>query len=306
MFFLNTRSRVNGSHARNRNLCAGAHILENGCAGSAEPPGPTCNAGRPRAQTTAPTQPAVGIRPGAYVAIFSSLPFQPPDVPRTPGIRQTETQPAVSRHPAAEIPGLSRGHRPVDILAQRQHVRVARPTLKAIDQEQSLATVHHARAWLYLLRPWCRWLRRCWSNGLTGASEGDSPTAQARVKLGLRPGRSIPLQPFLRLKALGQAHRASLALLPQRPRQDERRTGAHVHCEAAQASPPIFSVLSPGFNSSIGHLQLGQPFSKIRRLQCLDIGFYQLAQLASLSRGEIADRNGLQECRCCFGCVRGA
>ena len=34
--------------------------------------------------------------------------------------------------------------RPVDILAQRQHVRVARPTLKAFDQEQSLATVHHA------------------------------------------------------------------------------------------------------------------------------------------------------------------
>ena len=33
--------------------------------------------------------------------------------------------------------------RPVEILAQRQHVRVARPTLKAFDQEQSLATVHH-------------------------------------------------------------------------------------------------------------------------------------------------------------------
>jgi hypothetical protein len=35
---------------------------------------------------------------------------------------------------------------PVDILAQRQHVWIARPTLKAIDQEQSLATVHHAIA----------------------------------------------------------------------------------------------------------------------------------------------------------------
>ena len=35
---------------------------------------------------------------------------------------------------------------PVDIFAQRQHVWIARPTLKAIDQEQSLATVHHAIA----------------------------------------------------------------------------------------------------------------------------------------------------------------
>ena len=32
------------------------------------------------------------------------------------------------------------------MLAQRQHVQVARPTLKAFDQEQSLATVHHAIA----------------------------------------------------------------------------------------------------------------------------------------------------------------
>ena len=55
----------------------------------------------------------------AYVAIFSSLPSLPPDVPRTPGIRQTETQPAVSRHPAAEIPGLSRGH------LSRGHTRTA-------------------------------------------------------------------------------------------------------------------------------------------------------------------------------------
>src|SRR5262245_38189879 len=33
--------------------------------------------------------------------------------------------------------------RPVDSLAQRQHVWVARPTLKAFDQEQSLAAIHH-------------------------------------------------------------------------------------------------------------------------------------------------------------------
>src|SRR6266487_190086 len=101
----------------------------------------------------------------------------------------------------------------------------------------------------------------------------------------------------------GRAYRASLALLPQLPRQNKSSTGADVHREPAQASP----VLSPGFDSSFGHpLQLVEPFSKIRRLQCLDIGFYQLAKLASLSRGEIADRNGLQECRCCVGCVRGA
>jgi hypothetical protein len=62
--------------------------------------------------------------------------------------------------------------------------------------------------------------------------------------------------------------RASLALLPQLPRQNKSSTGAHVHREPAQASP----VLSPGFDSSIGHpLQLVESFSKIRRLQCLDI-----------------------------------
>jgi hypothetical protein len=52
------------------------------------------------------------------------------------------------------------------------------------------------------------------------------------------------------------------------------------------------SVLSPGFDSSIGRpLQPGQTFCKIPRHQCLDIGFYQFAQFASLNRGEIADRN---------------
>ena len=53
---------------------------------------------RPSVSGPAPTSP------------FSSLPSLPADVPRIPGIRQMETQPAVSRHPAAEIPGLSRGH----------------------------------------------------------------------------------------------------------------------------------------------------------------------------------------------------
>ena len=51
-----------------------------------------------------------------------------------------------------------------------------------------------------------RWLRRCGSNGLTGASEGDRPTAQARVKLGLRPGRCIPHQPFLLAQNPGYKH----------------------------------------------------------------------------------------------------
>jgi len=37
-----------------------------------------------------------------------------------------------------------------------------------------------------------------------------------------------------------------------------------------------------------------------------DVGFNQLTNLARLRRGEIADRNCLQECRRCGGCVRGA
>jgi hypothetical protein len=40
--------------------------------------------------------------------------------------------------------------RPVYILAQHQNIRVARPSLKAIDQEQSLATFHH---WAFRLWP---------------------------------------------------------------------------------------------------------------------------------------------------------
>jgi hypothetical protein len=42
----------------------------------------------------------------------------------------------------------------VDIFAQRQHVWIARPTLKAIDQEQSLATVHHWTVWSSFLQEW--------------------------------------------------------------------------------------------------------------------------------------------------------
>src|SRR5262249_21661156 len=66
-----------------------------------------------------------------------------------------------------------------------------------------------------------------------------------------------------------RARRASLALVPQLPRQNKSSTGAHVHREPAQAS----SVLSPGFDSSIGHpLQLVEPFSKILTLASLHQG----------------------------------
>src|SRR6266540_595734 len=43
---------------------------------------------------------------------------------------------------------------PVDIFAQRQHVRVARSTLKAIDQEQSIAAVHHWTVWSSICGPY--------------------------------------------------------------------------------------------------------------------------------------------------------
>ena len=85
---------------------------------------------------------------------------------------------------------------------------------------------------LYLLRPWCRWLRRCGSNGLTGASEGDRPTAAAHVKLGLRPGRCIPLQPFLLAqnpgyKRVGQASRFCLSDLVRMKSVPARPRGRH-------------------------------------------------------------------------------
>jgi hypothetical protein len=50
-----------------------------------------------------------------------------------------------------------------------------------------------------------------------------------------------------------RARRASLALLPQRPRQDERRTGAHVQpCDLAIA---VAAVL-PGKLDNIGRQTL--------------------------------------------------
>jgi hypothetical protein len=53
----------------------------------------------------------ISISVGAHGAIFSFAPSLPPDVPRTPGRRQMASQPAVSTgHPAAGMPGLSRGH----------------------------------------------------------------------------------------------------------------------------------------------------------------------------------------------------
>jgi hypothetical protein len=50
--------------------------------------------------------------------------------------------------------------------------------------------------------------------------------------------------------------------------------------------------LSPGFDSSIGDpLQLVEPFIKFCRLQRLNVGFNQLAKLASLGRGKLTLRN---------------
>src|SRR5262245_22510207 len=62
-----------------------------------------------RVATRRPSNPNLGL--GDHGAIFSSAPSLPPDVPRTPGMRQMVSQPAVSTgHPAAETLGLSHGH----------------------------------------------------------------------------------------------------------------------------------------------------------------------------------------------------
>src|SRR5215475_4367556 len=62
-----------------------------------------------RVATRRPSNPNLGL--GDHDAIFSSAPSLQPDVPRTPGMRQMASQPAMStRHPAAETLGLSRGH----------------------------------------------------------------------------------------------------------------------------------------------------------------------------------------------------
>ena len=46
-------------------------------------------------------RPDISICLGAHGAIFSSAPSLPPDVPRTPGMRQAESQPGLSRgHPS--------------------------------------------------------------------------------------------------------------------------------------------------------------------------------------------------------------
>src|SRR5262245_56030007 len=62
-----------------------------------------------RVATRRPSNPNLGL--GDHGAIFSSAPSLPPDVRRTPGMRQMASQPAVSTgHPAAETQNLSRGH----------------------------------------------------------------------------------------------------------------------------------------------------------------------------------------------------
>jgi hypothetical protein len=67
-----------------------------------------------------PSDPDISISLGAHGAIFFSSPSLPPDVPRTPGTRGMESQPAVSTgHPAAGTPALSRGH------LSRGHTRTA-------------------------------------------------------------------------------------------------------------------------------------------------------------------------------------
>src|SRR5262249_18955758 len=100
----------------------------------------------------------------------------------------------------------------------------------------------------------------------------------------LNTARSIPRgsKPWVR------ARRASLALLPQRPRQNQSSTGADVPCEP----PPFFSFFSPGFEPSMVHpLQLAKPLIKFCRLQRLNVGFNQLAKLAGLGRSKLTLRN---------------
>jgi hypothetical protein len=60
--------------------------------------------------SSVPHEGLIAFSPGAHGAIVSSAPSPPPDVPRTSGMRQVETQRAVSRRPAGGMLGLSRGH----------------------------------------------------------------------------------------------------------------------------------------------------------------------------------------------------
>jgi hypothetical protein len=69
-------------------------------------------------------------------------------------------------------------------------------------------------------------------------SMGSAPLTAASDRLRqalchLNTARSIPGGP----KPWVRARRASLALLPQRPRHNERRTGADVHCTRARPRP---------------------------------------------------------------------
>jgi hypothetical protein len=92
---------------------------------------------------------------GAHGAIFFSSPSLPPYVPRTPargGWNHNRRCPRDIRPP--ELLHCPVDICPVDIFAQRQHVWIARPTLKAIDQEQSIVAVHHWTVWSSICGPY--------------------------------------------------------------------------------------------------------------------------------------------------------
>jgi len=101
-----------------------------------------------------------------------------------------------------------------------------------------------------------------WRTSQAGAKKPDQAPGRSLITWTRHPASGCTSLSIPRGSIPGvRARRASLALVPQLPRQNKSSTGAHVHREPAQASP----ILSPGFESSIGHpLQLVEPFSKIR------------------------------------------
>jgi hypothetical protein len=81
-------------------------------------------------------------RPSARRSCLYSVQPLPPDVPRIPGQGNHSQRCAVAR--PAECRDYPVDICPVDIFAQRQHVWIAHPTPKALNQKESRAAVHHA------------------------------------------------------------------------------------------------------------------------------------------------------------------
>jgi hypothetical protein len=134
---------------------------------------------------------------------------------------------------------------PTDILAQRQDFWVARPTLKAIDQEQSFVAVHHWTVWSSICGPYFSWADGHWR-----AAEREILTESTATPTGVQQKprskksdwrRELRIKFFGMLFGVGIAAAGAVAF----------SLGAH-HNASAPASPGTRESAAPASAPKVG------------------------------------------------------